>query len=241
MARMGRPESLEGRWDILYRDYPEVYQEWGEIPMVPSFLDVVAERFRLSWQGKVVLDVGSGTGLSTLALARDASLAIGIEPQKSMMDIATANVEEWGATNVRFQVGVAESLPLRCDSVDAAIGITLAAADTEKVASEMERVVQSGGFVLRGDVAPGWYGGELNPITTGQPRNEVDPEGSRDAILASLGYEAMDVFMDQDYGTVERAVRTYGFIHSKRAVDHIRAHSITTIRWKARARYRVVA
>jgi len=87
---------------------------------------------------------------------------------------------------------------------------------------------------------PGWYGGELNPIVTGKPRNEVAPEGSRDAVLASLGYECMDVFMDQDYGTVERAVRTYGFIHSKRAIDYIREHNVTTIRWKARARFKTV-
>ena len=49
-----------------------------------------------------------------------------------------------------------------------------------------------------------------------------------------------DVFMDQDYGTVEKAVRTYGFIHSKRAIDYIREHSITKIRWKARARFKIV-
>jgi ubiquinone/menaquinone biosynthesis C-methylase UbiE len=240
MAQKERPESLEGRWDILYRDYPEVYQEWGQIPKVPDFLDVVIERFHLSWKGKVVVDVGSGTGLSTFRLARDAEFAIGIEPQESMIAIATANAEERGVTNVRFEAGVAEDLPLDDDSVDAAIGITLGAGDTERAAAEMERIVRPGGFVLRGDVAPGWYGGELNPIITGRPRNETAPEGSRDAILASLGYEAMDVFMDQDYGTVERAVRTYGFIHSKRAIDYIREHDVTKIRWKARARFKTV-
>ena len=51
----------------------------------------------------------------------------------------------------------------------------------------------------------------------------------------------MDVFMDQDYGSVEKAVRTYGFIHGKRAIDYIREHNVTTIRWKARARFKTVA
>ena len=46
--------------------------------------------------------------------------------------------------------------------------------------------------------------------------------------------------MDQDYGTVERAVRTYGFIHSKRVIDHIREHNITNIRWKTRVRFKTV-
>ena len=38
-------ESLEGRWDILYRDYPEVYEEFGRIPKVPDFIDVMAARY----------------------------------------------------------------------------------------------------------------------------------------------------------------------------------------------------
>ena len=41
--------------------------------------------------------------------------------------------------------------------------------------------------------------------------------------------------------SVDRAVRTYGFIYSKRVVDYIREHNMTTIRWKARARFKIVA
>jgi ubiquinone/menaquinone biosynthesis C-methylase UbiE len=238
MAGKKRPESLEGRWDVLYRDYAEVYEEWGRIPKVPDFLDVVIARFPL--KGKVVADVGSGTGISTLKLARHASLAIGIEAEEAMISLAGSEARERGVENVRFELGDAENLPLGDHSVDAAMAITLAGGDTRRVAAEMERVVRSGGLVLRGDVAPGWYGGELTPVITGKPRNETPAKGSRDDVLASLGYEAMDVFMDQDYGTVERAVRTYGFIHSKRAIDHIRKHNVTTIRWKARARFKTV-
>lgn len=84
-----KPKSLEGRWDILYRDYSEVYEEWGQIP-----------------------------------------------------------------------------------SVDAAVGITLAGGDVSKVAAEMERVVRPGGLVLRVNVAPGWYGGELGPVISGKPYHD---------------------------------------------------------------------
>jgi ubiquinone/menaquinone biosynthesis C-methylase UbiE len=233
-----RPESLEGRWDILYRDYPEVYEEWGRIPKVPDFLDVMVDRFPL--QGKVVVDVGSGTGISTLKLAEHASFVIGIEIEEAMIAVATENARKQGVDNVRFERGDAEHLPFEDNSVDAAIAITLAGGDVAKVAAEMERVVRPGGLVLRADVAPGWYGGELNPVITGKPRDEIPAEGSRDAVLAGLGHEAMDVFMDQDYGTVERLVRTYGFIHSKRVIDYVRAHNVTTIRWKARARFKIV-
>jgi SAM-dependent methyltransferase len=239
MAQTERPESLEGRWDILYRDYPEVYEEWGQIPKVPDFLDVIIARFPMA--DKVVVDVGSGTGISTFKLARNARLVIGVEVEEAVLALAREGARERGLDNVRFQRGDAEHLPLGDDSVDMALAVTLAGGDVARVAAEMERVVRPGGLALRGDVAPGWYGGELGPVISGKARDETPPKGSRDDVLAGLGYKAMDVFMDQDYGSVERAVRTYGFIHSKRAIDYIREHHITTIRWKARARFKVVA
>jgi len=232
-----KPESLEGRWDLLYRDYPEVYEEFGRIQKVPDLIDVIAGRFPLG--GKTVVDVGSGTGISTFKLARHAGEVIGIEIEGSMIAVARESALERGAGNVRFQLGDAGDLPLEDDSVDAAIAITLADLDVRGTAAEMERVVRPGGLVLRADVAPGWYGGELNPVITGKPRDERPAPGSRDAILIELGYQAMDVFLDQDYGSVERLVRTYGFIHSKRAIDYCRAFRVSAIRWKIRARFKV--
>ena len=233
-----RPESLEGRWDILYRDFPEVYEEWGKIPKVPELLDVIVNRFPL--KGKVVVDVGSGTGDSSFKLAKHADSVIGIEIEEAMLSVAAERARERRPENVHFELGDAEHLPLEDDSVDAAVAITLAEGDIRDVAAEMERVVRRRGLVLRADVAPGWYGGELGPIITGCARDETAPKGSRDDVLAGLGYEGIDVFMDQDYGSVERVVRTYGFIHSKRVIDYIREHDVTTIRWKVRARFKVV-
>ena len=234
-----RPESLEGRWDLLYRDYPAVYEEFGRIPKTPDLIDVIAERFPLS--GQTVADVGSGTGLSTFKLARYAVQVIGVEIEPSMIAVARESALDLGVENVRFELGDAAHLPLENRSVDAAIAITLADRDVRATAAEMARVVRPGGLVLRADVAPGWYGGDLNPIITGQPRDETPVPGSRDALLTELGYEMLDVFLDQDYGSVERLVRTYGFIHSKRVIDHCRENRITTIRWKFRARFKVIS
>jgi ubiquinone/menaquinone biosynthesis C-methylase UbiE len=231
-----RPESLEGRWDILYRDYPEVYEEFGRIQKVPDLIDVIAERFPLG--GKTVVDVGSGTGISTFKLARYAAQVIGIELEPSMIAVAQESAREQGLENVRLELGDASHLPLPDASVDVAIAITLADLDVRATAAEMERIVRPGGLVLRADVAPGWYGGDLNPVITDKPRDEMPAPGSRDAILSELGYKAMDVYLDQEYGTVERLVRTYGFIHGKRVIDYCQEHRITSIRWKARVRFK---
>jgi ubiquinone/menaquinone biosynthesis C-methylase UbiE len=233
-----RPVSLEGRWDILYRDYPEVYDAFARIPKRPDTLEVLNERF--GFGGQVIVDVGSGTGLSTLQLARWAALVIGIEPQEAMRSLALREASALGLANVRFERGDAEHIPLPDNYADAATGITQANGDPRRVCAEMERVVRDGGVVLHCDVAPGWYGGELEPVITGEPRNEdLNPIWPGD-ILPSLGYDYFDTYMDQDYDSVEHMVNTYGFIHGMRAIDYIRANGITSVRWKFRTHWKRV-
>ena len=236
MADKQRPESLEGRWDILYRDYPEVYEEWGKIEKQPDLVALLNGRF--CFEGKEIADIGSGAGASTIQLARYADSVVGVEIEQSMNALALSKAQAAGVGNVQFKLGDAERIPLEDGSVDVAIAVTLAGGDVRKVAAEMERVVRPGGLVLRADVAPGWYGGELNPVITGRPRDETARKGSRDEILPLLGYSVMDFFLDQDYGTVEKAAATYGFIHGKATIDYIRANRVTSIRWKARVHYK---
>ena len=154
------------------------------------------------------------------------------------MELAVTKAREQGVTNVGFATGVAEDLPLPDDSVDAAIAFT-AGSDVAKTAGEMERAVRPGGFVLRADVAPGWYGGDVNRAIAGEPDGTAC-EGSRDYILAARGYEFSDVQMVQKYDSVEQAVRTYGFMHGTRHIDYIREHSVTTMLWRARARFKTI-
>jgi SAM-dependent methyltransferase len=80
---MAQPESIENRWDILYRDYPQVYEAFMDVPYQPSVFDQVPKIIDL--QGKVIADVGAGTGRSSLALARTARQVIGIEYEPAML------------------------------------------------------------------------------------------------------------------------------------------------------------
>ena len=38
-----KPISIENRWDILYSDYPEVYDEFANVPYEPEMIDVLRE------------------------------------------------------------------------------------------------------------------------------------------------------------------------------------------------------
>lgn len=233
-----KPISLEGRWDILYRDYPEIYDEFAQMPKKPDLLEHLSGIFPLV--GKLVLDVGSGTGDSSIKLAAFATQVVGIEIEESMIRVAKDRTSMRGIENVDFVLGNAERIEYPDQYFDHALAITLAGGDIRLVAAEMERVVKPGGVVLRADVAPGWYGGDLNPVITGASRDETPKPGSRDEILPSLGYDFLDIYSEQEFGTVECLVRTYGFIHSKNVVDYIQEHRLTKINWKFRIHYKYV-
>jgi hypothetical protein len=58
-----RPLTLEGRWDILYSDYPEVYEEFVSTGWAPNEHNHLYNKFDFS--GKQVVDIGSGTRART--------------------------------------------------------------------------------------------------------------------------------------------------------------------------------
>ena len=238
---MTRPETIEGRWDVLYREYPEVYEQFGRVRKRPDMIETLNERFVFS--GKDMVDIGSGTGISTFDLARFAAKVVGIEIEQSMLAVALEMAPRMGLPNAGFMLGDAENIPLADNSVDVAIGVTLAGGRVEKVAEEMERVVKRGGSAIRVDPAPGWYGGAFNAIIDGVPRETLDEPpfpGSPSEVLPTLGYEYFDVVQEQQYGTTEAMMATYGFIHGRSVLEHIRTHRITSLRWKFRVHFKTV-
>lgn len=240
-----KPESIENRWDLLYRDYPEVYDRFARVPKKPTAVQVIAQHFPL--RGACVVDVGAGTGLSSFELAGYARLVIGVEPEAAMRQVAARRAGELGLENVRFVGGAAEALPLADRSVDAVTAITLASLYSEEnilaFFAEAERVIRPGGAVISADLAPGWYGGELAEVIQDDAmrRENSHFDELRSRLFAEHGYAFFDFSAEQDYGSVENAVQTYGFIFGRRAIAHLRRHRQQTIRWLIRVHYKLIA
>jgi ubiquinone/menaquinone biosynthesis C-methylase UbiE len=97
------PATIEHRWDILYRDYPEIYDAFSSFPYDPRWVDVVNRAFPLA--GKIVVDTGSGTGKSSSALAEYAARVIGVEPEAAMRTVAEHALAERRLDNVEFLEG----------------------------------------------------------------------------------------------------------------------------------------
>ncbi len=234
-----KPETIENRWDILYRDYPEVYDEFANFPYDPPMIEVIHEMFDLS--GKEIVDIGSGSGLSTFPLAKYAKAVIGVEPEKAMRELAEKKALELGKSNIVFIDGLAEAIPLDESSADIVTAFFATLYPPEEMAPqfivEAVRVVKPGGLVLAVDVAPGWYGGELAHIIKDKDA-DIGARAKHRAYVDDAGFSYKDIDQIQDYGSLENIIGTYGFIFGRKAIDHLRAHEKTTIKWRFRMFYK---
>jgi ubiquinone/menaquinone biosynthesis C-methylase UbiE len=218
-----RPESIENRWDILYRDYPEVYEAFSKTPYHPTVYEQLPGILDLD--GKVLADVGAGTGRSTVALARYARQVIGIELEAAMLRLAREKAREEGAQRVSFLGGNALALPLADQSVDLVTGITLALWPPEQYRDfirEGLRVTRD--RVVYVGISPGWYGGDLYNVI-----DDVDR-----IFLEEFHFAYQDIFSVQEYGTLEHIVSTYGFIFGKKAIQALKRQQKPIIPWKFR-------
>lgn len=232
------PLTVENRWDILYRDYPEIYDEFAAVPKDPEPLQVLMSRF--DFRNKIVADIGAGSGASAFEFARVARQVIGIEIEDAMREIAEREKVRRGLSNIEFRPGDGREIPLPDNSVDIVTGITLAIYPVEgyrDFAREAARITVNAGLILMIDITPGYYGGDLVHVIG----DESTVDTRQDEILVNecdFMYEDFDT--NQEYGSLDKIIRTYGFIFGRNAINYLQEHSKTNILWRFRIHYKKV-
>ena len=114
-----------------------------------------------------ILDIGCGTGVLTRLLARqldDTSIAlvVGVDAAPKMIRVARRNAVS--LSNIRFDVGIAESLPYPDASFDGAVSTFfyhhIDAVLKRRSLAELRRVIKPGGrlVIVDVDVPYTWFG-----------------------------------------------------------------------------------
>ena len=133
-----------------------MYQRGRTLPDADtSRLVEAAARHVSSSRPVTAVDVGSGTGRFTPALARAFGAAVGVEPSDGMRGVA---VREATAPGVSYVGGRAEALPLASSSCGAAWVFLVLHHVDDLVACgrELGRVLQPGGMAALRSVFPEW-------------------------------------------------------------------------------------
>ncbi len=116
-AQARRWNGESGRYWIAHRDRHLA----GHQHLVPHLFRAAAIS-----PGERVLDVGCGCGATTIAAARAAASAVGLDLSGPMLEVARGLAAEAGVANARFVRGDAQVCPLRpgsCDVVISSFGV----------------------------------------------------------------------------------------------------------------------
>jgi len=97
-----------------------------------------------------VADIGTGTGVLALELARLGVRVIGVDRSRRMLDAARAKLREAGLSQVELREGDAGELPIEDAEVDAALAhmVLQYLPSPQDALREMARVVRPGGTVI---------------------------------------------------------------------------------------------
>lgn len=131
--------------------------------------------------GMHVLDVACGTGNVAIPLARTGAIVTGVDIATNLLVQARERTAAEGL-RVRFDEGDAEELPYPDASFDAAVSMfgAMFAPRPELVASELARVLRSGGRLAMANWNPGSFSGKMFKVNS---RHVAPPAGIAPPLL----------------------------------------------------------
>ncbi len=134
----------------LFDDWPEKYDKWFETP-IGALVKIYESELLLEMlgadQGKIILDVGCGTGVFTLDILSFGPHVIGLDISRPMVMLACHKAKKYPFSGI---VGDMMSLPFADDSFDKVVSMTAIefVKDAQRVVKELFRVTRRGGIIV---------------------------------------------------------------------------------------------
>jgi ubiquinone/menaquinone biosynthesis C-methylase UbiE len=124
-----------------YSDFSSSYDRFRPSP--PEELIVSLKKLCKNSMPELVVDLGSGTGLSTRVWAKHAESVIGVEPSMDMLRVAEENT---GDENIKYVSGYGHQTKLKSNTADiVTASSSIHWMDPEPSAKEITRILKDGG------------------------------------------------------------------------------------------------
>lgn len=170
--------------------YDDVAEDWwsDDIRWVRTLKNLVPGRLawfdrHIHWSGAQVLDLGCAGGFMAEALAQKDAQVTGIDPAAKAIRAAQMRAEDVGQ-DIRYDVGVGESLPYEDDRFDAVVCVDVLehVTDLTQVLAEVARVLRPGGLFLYDTINRNPLA-RLATITVAEDLLRLLPKGTHDPAL----------------------------------------------------------
>lgn len=140
-------QCQEALWEIadliIYNKYPERFDTQAPIKWE---LDEISSI--ISLEGKVIADVGAGSGRITFLVAALVHTVYAVEPVTSLRSFIKEKALKGNAENIFVMDGTLDSIPLPNHSLDVLITSNAIGWNLPRELQEVERVIRPGGFAI---------------------------------------------------------------------------------------------
>ncbi len=263
-------EQLERDGFIIKAAPVDDWRQYDELHPVPSYFQFdwlsarhpdLYHRFALSTDGLMleldklvdlsgldVIDVGAGTGRSTLAAARKAKMVAAVDIYESVVLYGMDQVRQAGLNNISYVRGDRPNLPFADNAFDALINSW-----AELSCPEAYRVLKPGGYLIRLGAPLEALVGELTPILAGEyPAiiQEVAPDEWFEAGYPEKTTQFEEVMWNDlpvipptlrhdftfisDYGDPQEAAAIFGRLYGPRAKQYFLDRKQSYFVWRLR-------
>jgi len=246
---MKRISTINGRWDLLYSRFPEIYDRFScREDSGNEIFNCIKKRINL--KKKIILEIGAGTGRYSFLFCKTAKKVYALEPSPLMRKILNHKKREKNAENLYLINKKVEKLKLPNNSVDIIFSSWVFSGiynwrvhslnkalpkrkkQIELILYKLEKFLRKNGYIIVVETAPGYYGGELQFVVMG---SKEDFSGNFTNWFAKkFGFKIIERDILFKFKSIKEATEIFGFIYGSKVKRHISKNRIKIVKMRIR-------